>query len=113
MGGFCLLVGFSKLLKKSSFSWDSHHFQNGESFSPFLVILWDTLRFFQTLPPPRELLSISWDLQTKIINRPNFYTVFCRNQVSPEILIIFKMVSVSPNFSSACGIPRDWEMFSW
>ena len=51
-------------------------FQNGESFSPFLLISWDSVRFVQTLPPPRELLSISWDLQTKFINRPNFYSVF-------------------------------------
>ena len=94
-------------MKKSSFSWDSRHFQNGESFSPFLVISWDTVRFVQTLPPPRELLSISWDLQTKIINRSNFYTVFCRNQVSPGILVIFKMVRVSPHFSSSRGIQLD------
>ena len=57
------------------------------------VPLWLPVR----LPPPQELLSISWDLQTKIINRSNFYTVFCRNQVSPGILVIFKMVRVSPH----------------
>ena len=124
-------------MKKSSFSWDSRHFQNGESFSPsrgmprdgemfswmgwgmvrtfqngesfspFLLISWDSVRFVQTLPPPRELLSISWDLQTKIINRSDFYTVFCRNQVSPGILVIFKMVRVSPHFSSSRGIQLD------
>ena len=56
------------------FSWRGwgmvRTFQNGESFSPFLLISWDSVRFVQTLPPPREVLSISWDLQTKSINRP-------------------------------------------
>ena len=32
--------------------------------------------FVQTPPPPREVLSISWDLQTKVINKNNFSTVF-------------------------------------
>ena len=77
------------------------------SISPHLV------RFVQTLPPPWEVFSISWDLQTKMINKPNFYNVFWRNQVSPGFLVTFKMVRVSPHFSSSHGIPQDSEMFSW
>ena len=45
-------------------------FKSQENFSPFLLILWDSLRFVQTLPPPREVLSISRDLQTNFINKP-------------------------------------------
>ena len=89
-------------------SWDFQNFQiPGEflSISPHLV------GFIKICPDPT--LSISWDLQTKIINRPNFYSLFCWNQVSPGILVIFKMVRVSPQFSSSRGIPRDGEMFSW
>ena len=75
----------------------------------------------QTLSPPREVLSILWDLHIKIINRPDFYGVFCRNQVSPGILIIFKIVRVSTHFSSSRGIqldlsrhcPQDVLSFSW
>ena len=51
-------------------------FQNGESFSPFLLISWDLARFVQTPPPPREVLSISWELQTKFIDKHEFYSVF-------------------------------------
>ena len=49
--------------------------QSQENFSPFLLISWDSVRFIQTPPPPREVLSISWDLQTKVINKNNFSTV--------------------------------------
>ena len=52
------------------------NFQNGESFSPFPLILWESVRFVQTLPPPQEVLSISWDLQAKFINRLNFSLYF-------------------------------------
>ena len=83
------------------------NFRNGESFSPFLFISWDSVRFVQTLPPPQEVLSISWDLQTKSINRHYFYSVFWRNQVSPGILVIFKMVRFSLHFSSSRGIQLD------
>ena len=32
-------------------------FQNGESFSPFLLISWDSVRFIQTQPPPQDFSS--------------------------------------------------------
>ena len=76
--------------------WDFQHFPIP---GDFLLVLWDSLTFVQTPPPPREVVSIFWDLQTKIINRQNHYSVFWRNKVSPH-------------FSSSCGIPRDGEMFS-
>ena len=50
--------------------------QSQENFSPFLLISWDSVRFIQTPLPPREVLSISWDLQTEVINKNNFSTVF-------------------------------------
>ena len=84
-------------------------FQNGENFSPFLLISWNSVRFVQTLPPPREVLSILWDLQTKIINRHNFYSVFCRNRVSPGILIIFSAFRyLAQDNSSTPPMPVDY-----
>ena len=91
--GAVLIIGVVEIVaalafigeKSCGISWDFQHFQiPGEffSFSPHLM------GFVQILPPPREVLSISWDLQTKMINKPNFYTLFCRNQVSPGILVI-------------------------
>ena len=44
-------------------------FKSQENFSQFLFISWDSLRFVQTLPRPREVLSISRDLQTNFINK--------------------------------------------
>ena len=61
----------------------------------------------QTLSPPREVLSILWDLHIKMIHRPDFYGVFCRNQVSPGILIIFKMVRFLPISPRLMGFPQD------
>ena len=88
-------------------------FQNGESFSPFLLISWDSVRFVQTLPPPRELLSILWDLQTKFINRPNFHEMGrCSRGGGGVWSVFFKMVRASSHFSSYCGIPRNGEMFA-
>ena len=57
-------------------SWDFQHFQiQFLSISPHLM----GFRFVQTLPPPWEVLSILWDLQTKmIINRHNLYSRFWR-----------------------------------
>ena len=74
--------------------------------------------YFKICPDPTPSTRTSpygilWDLQTKIINRHNSCSAFCRNQVSPGILVIFKMVRVFPYFSSSCGIPRDGDMFSW
>ena len=57
--------------------------------------------------PPWEVLSISWDLQTKIMFRHNFYIVFWRNQASPGFLVIFKIVRVSSHFSSSRAIQLD------
>ena len=89
-----------------SFSWDlvgSHEmgrsspgggglwstfFQSRESFSPFLLISWDSVRFVYTPPPPWDVLSISWDIQT--------------TSTYPQ-----------ENFSPSRGIPRDEEKFSW
>ena len=50
--------------------------QSQANFSPFLLISWDSVRFIQTPPPPREGLSISRDLQTKVINKNNFSLYF-------------------------------------
>ena len=61
------------LMEGVGYGWNFH---NGESFSPFLLISWDSVRFVQTPPPPREVLSISWDLKTKIINGHNFCSAF-------------------------------------
>ena len=36
-------------MKKLSFSWDSRNFQNGESFSPFLLISWGPMRWGDVL----------------------------------------------------------------
>ena len=61
------------------------------------------IHFVKTPPPPWEVLSILWDLQTKVINRNNFSTVFWRNQVSPGISPFSNPMRVSPHFSSSCG----------
>ena len=58
-----ILIGIPRDGEK--FSWRGWGmvciFKSRESFSPFLLISSDSVRFVQTSPPPREVLSISWD----------------------------------------------------
>ena len=94
-------------MKKSSFSWDLTIFKSRESFSPFLLISWDWSRVVQTPTPPREVLPISWDLQTKNINRHYFHTEFWRNQPPRGISPFSNPTRVSPHFSPSRGIHQE------
>ena len=68
-------------MKKSTTSWDLAIFKSHESFSPFLPIFWDSSRVVQTPPPPREVLLISWDLQTKKYY-VDIFTVWKKSNIS-------------------------------
>ena len=86
------------------------NFQNGESFSPFLLISWDSVRFVQTLPL-YEKVSPSCGIYRLKLLIDLIFTVYFEN--SPGILAIFKTVRVSSHFSLSPRIPRDWDIFSW
>ena len=84
-------------LKKSTFSWDLAILKSHESISPFLLISWYSSRFVQTQTPPREVLPISWDLQTKNTNKTKFlHCIFKKSTFSWGLAIFKSHESFSP-----------------